>query len=124
MSERRGAHHYGAELQEEAEAKAERWVQQVLARLGWSEQDLAEQAYTDPKKAPLARRLRRETTMTMAWIARRLRMGSINTLKNTLRLANSRDGPLSPFQSMLRPRRLTKTQWTSRPTVVGCAREG
>ena len=29
--------------------------------------------------------------MTLAWIAGRLQMGSVNTLKNTLRLANSRD---------------------------------
>lgn len=91
VSERRGAHHYGAELQEGEEEKAERLVREELARQPWTESDLAEKPKTDRLKARLALRLRRETTMTLAWIARRLKMGSVNTLKNTLRLANSRD---------------------------------
>jgi REP element-mobilizing transposase RayT len=91
VSERRGAHHYGAELQEGEEAKAERLVQEELARHKWSEEDLAGKPKTDRAKARIALRLRRETTMTLAWIAGRLQMGSVNTLKNTLRLANSRD---------------------------------
>ncbi len=91
VSERRGAHHYGPELQEGEEAKAERLVQEELARRKWSEEDLAGKPKTDRKKAGIALRLRRETTMTLAWIAGRLRMGSVNTLKNTLRLVDSRD---------------------------------
>jgi putative transposase len=91
VSERRGAHHYGAELQEGEEDKAERMVREELARQRWSELDLAEQPKTDRRKARIARRLRQETTMTLGWIAQRLRMGSVNTLKNTLRLSNSRD---------------------------------
>ena len=91
VSEQRGAHHYGAELQEGEEEKAERMVRAQLARWQWSKEDLAGRAKTDRRKARLARRLRRETTMTLAWIAGRLRMGSVNTLKNTLRMANSRD---------------------------------
>ena len=86
-----GAHHYGAELQEGEEEKAERVVQEELARQGWSEQDLGEWAKTDHRKARLERRLRAETTMTLVWVAHRLQMGSVNTLKNTLRLANGRD---------------------------------
>ena len=89
--ERRGAHHYGVELEEGEEEKAERLVRQELARQKWSEEYLAGRPKTDLKKAQVARLLRRETTMTLAWIARRLQMGSVNTLKNTLRLANSRD---------------------------------
>jgi hypothetical protein len=69
---------------------AERLVREELARWKWAEKDLAEKPKTDRQKASLARRLRRETTMTMAWIARRLQMGCVNTLKNTLRLTNSR----------------------------------
>lgn len=91
VSERRGAHHYGAELQEGEEAKAERLVQEELARHKWSEEDLAGKPKTDRKKAQIAWRLRRETTMTLAWIAGRLQMGSVNTLKNTLRRNDSRD---------------------------------
>jgi hypothetical protein len=78
-------------LQEGEEAKAERLVNEELARRKWSEEDLAGKPKTDREKVQIARRLRRETTMRLAWIAGRLHMGSVNTLKNTLRLANSRD---------------------------------
>jgi putative transposase len=91
VSERRGAHHYGPELQEGEEEKAERLVKGELARRNWLEKDLAARPKTDREKTRLALRLRRETTMTLAWIAQRLRMGSVNTLKNRLRLSNSRD---------------------------------
>ncbi len=91
VSGRRGAHHYGAEIHESDEEMAERVVQEELARQGWSDQDLAECPKTDRRKACVALRLRRETTMTLAWVAHRLRMGSVNTLKNTMRLMNSRD---------------------------------
>ena len=66
-------------------------VQEELARQGWSERDLVERPKTDRRKAGIARRLRQETTMTLVWVARRLQMGSVNTLKNALRLADSRD---------------------------------
>jgi hypothetical protein len=91
VSQRRGKHHYGAELQEGDEEKAERLVQVELARRSWSGKALAERPKTDRRKARIALRLREETTMTMEWIALRLKMGSVNTLKNTLRLTNSRD---------------------------------
>jgi len=91
VSKRRGAHHYGAELQEGEEEKAERLVREELARRRWKEKELGEKPKTDRQKARIAQRLRRETTMTLAWIAQRLHMGSVNTLKNTLRLTNSRD---------------------------------
>ena len=91
MSERRGAHHYGPELQEADEHKAGRIVREELARRGWAEKDLERKPKTDRHKARIARRLRRETTMALAWIARRLQAGCVNTLKNTLRLSNSRD---------------------------------
>jgi len=91
VSKRRGAHHYGAELQEGEEEKAEQLVREELARRRWKEKELGEKPKTDRQKARIAQRLRRETTMTLAWIAQRLHMGSVNTLKNTLRLTNSRD---------------------------------
>ena len=66
-------------------------VEEELTRRKWAEEDLAGKPKTDQRKALIALRLRRETAMTLAWIAQRLCMGSVNTLKNTLRLANSRD---------------------------------
>lgn len=90
MSERRGVHHCGAELQEGEEEKAERLVREELAQRRWTENELGEKPKTDRPKARIGWRLRQET-MTLAWIARRLQMGSVNTLKNTLRHTNSRD---------------------------------
>jgi REP element-mobilizing transposase RayT len=89
VEESQGGHHYGAELREGDEAKAERLVREGLAVLGWKEKDLGQRAKTDPEKVGLARRLRKETTMTMKWITERLQAGSVNTLRNSL--GNSRD---------------------------------
>jgi len=66
-------------------------VREELARRRWLEKELGQKPKTDRQKARIARRLRQETTMTLTWIAQRLQMGSVNTLKNTLRLINSRD---------------------------------
>ena len=84
-SERVGAQHYGAERQESGEAKAERLVREELGKLGWEEADLAERRKGDPGKVRIARRLRQETTMTLAWIARRLQMGVWTHVSNLLR---------------------------------------
>ena len=86
-SERVGAQHYGAERQESGEAKAERLVREELGKLGWEEADLAERRKGDPGKVRIARRLRQETTMTLAWIARRLQMGVWTHVSNLLRAA-------------------------------------
>lgn len=39
----------------------------------------------DPGKVATARRLRRETTMTLQWIARRMGMGSASMVSHFLR---------------------------------------
>ena len=79
-----GPQHYGAERQESGEAKAERLVREALAELGWTEADLEQRRKSDPGKVAIARRLREETTMTLAWIARRLRMGVWTHVSNLL----------------------------------------
>jgi hypothetical protein len=84
-SERVGAQHYGAERQESGEAKAERLVEEELRKLIWTKTDLTQRRKSDPVKVRLARRLRKETTMTLAWIARRLEMGSWTQVSNLLR---------------------------------------
>lgn len=84
-SERVGAQHYGTERQESGEAKAERLVREELGKLSWPEADLAARRKGDPGKVRIARRLRQETTMTLAWIANRLRMGSWTHVSNLLR---------------------------------------
>jgi REP element-mobilizing transposase RayT len=84
-SERVGAQHYGAERQESGAAKAERLVREGLAALAWEEADLRRRRKGDPGKVRLARRLRQETTMTLAWIAQRLHMGVGTHVSNLLR---------------------------------------
>ena len=59
-----------------AQAKAERIVQEELQALGWSGLDLQGRSKGDERKIKIAARLRRETTMTLRWIAERLDIGS------------------------------------------------
>jgi len=76
MSERRGAEHYGAERGESDAAKAERIVREELQRRKWTEKELGRRPKGDAGKVNIARRLRAETVMTVAWIAARLHLGS------------------------------------------------
>jgi len=84
VEERRGAAHYGAELQESATEKAERLVRVELQKLGWTEADLAARRRGDGAKLKLAVKLRAKTTMTLKWIAARLQMGIGGSLSNLL----------------------------------------
>lgn len=62
--------------------------------LGWAESELARQRKGDRHKMELARRLRSETTMSLAWVAELMRMGSCSYVSNLLRTtksANSED---------------------------------
>ena len=83
-SEQVGAQHHATQRQETEEAKAERLVREELATLGWDEGELSRRRKGDPEKVRIARRLRRETTMTLAWIARRLGMGVWTYVSNLL----------------------------------------
>ena len=85
MSEKAGESHYGEELRESAEAKAERIVAGEMERLGWNEEELKRRRKGDRGKARLARRLRHETMVSMWWIAERLRMGSVSMVAHCLR---------------------------------------
>jgi hypothetical protein len=77
-------HHYGEALRESAEARAERVVAEELKRRGWDKSTLMTRRKGDPDKTAIARRLRGETTMTLAWIAERLHMGSRTHLAHLL----------------------------------------
>jgi REP element-mobilizing transposase RayT len=81
-----GEHHGGQERQETAVAVAERIVGEELQRLGWSQADLANRRKGDAGKVAIARRLRRESTMTLKWIAQRMGMGSASMVSHALRL--------------------------------------
>jgi hypothetical protein len=67
---------FGEAVQEGVEARAERLIQQGLKKLRWSEEELEVRAKGEAGKVRLAMELRCRTTMSMAWIAQRLRMGT------------------------------------------------
>jgi hypothetical protein len=84
-AERAGQNHYGADRRESGEGKAQRIVAAGLQRLGWNEDELGRRRKGDPEKVKLARQLREETTMTLAWIAESLKMGTWTYVSNLLR---------------------------------------
>ena len=81
IRERRGDR-YGPELREAGELCAERLAQQEMRRPGWGEPELARRRKGDPHKVGIARRLRRESTMTLKWIAQRRQMGTRTHVSN------------------------------------------
>jgi putative transposase len=82
--ERMGEYHSGEERTESEMEKAERIVEEELGRMKWEEAELARRKKGDVKKVRLARRLRAETTMTLKWIAQRLKMGTWTHVANRL----------------------------------------
>jgi REP element-mobilizing transposase RayT len=71
-----GTAHCGEAVQEAVALQAERLVTSQLQALGWREGDLTKRRKGDPGKVKLAAILRAQTTMPLAWIAKRLAMGS------------------------------------------------
>ena len=85
---RRGIHH-PEEVEATMEAKAGRIIAEELRRGKLKEENLAELPKMHPAKARIGKRLRKETTLTLAWIASRLHAGAPSTLANTIhRLKN------------------------------------
>ena len=58
-----------------------------MKRRKWTEADLKQRAKGDAGKVKIARRLRAETVMTVAWIAERLSLGCRNYANLLLRQA-------------------------------------
>src|SRR5258706_9365468 len=84
ISTKRGRWHFGPELSESAEAKAERLIAEKLKAAGWREDEFSRQPKGSPIKRELAIQLRAETTMTLEWIAQRLRIGTRGHLAQIL----------------------------------------
>jgi putative transposase len=82
IGEKQGKQHYGEELRESDEQKAERLIGETLKKVKWTDEDLELRRKGDAIKARLANRLRSETTVTWPWIARRLAMGHWRTARN------------------------------------------
>jgi hypothetical protein len=76
--------HPRAPREEGETVRAERIVKEELKAIGWKERDLKRTRKGDPGKVRIARRLRQETTKTLAWIASRLEMGAWTYVSNLL----------------------------------------
>lgn len=99
IEQQKGKWHYGEELRESANAKAERLLGEALRVNGVAEAELKTWRKGHPYKLNLARRLRAETTVTVRWVAERLHMGSRGHLAHLL--CKTRHGGASPTQPTL-----------------------
>jgi REP element-mobilizing transposase RayT len=79
-----GPNHYGRERSESDEQKAVRLLSEALAELGISLTQMQACAGCNGPKLELARRLRRETTMSLRWVAQELGIGSWKYLSKLL----------------------------------------
>ena len=84
MEGKLGDNHPGQLRRESGEAKAQRIIVEELARLGWSQADLARRRKSDPAKLALAARLRNETTLSIREIATRVHLGKPKGAKSNL----------------------------------------
>jgi len=98
MEGRTGEHHSGALRREGAQAKAERIIVEELRHLGWKETQLAGRRKSDPGKLALAARLRKETTLPLKWIARRVWLGTSKSANSKLdqRMRANKEASLMP----------------------------
>ena len=88
MKNQLGENHRGEEVWESALQHAQSVVGEELRALGWCEAQLEGRRKGDAGKARIARRLRTETTMSLKWIAERLKMGSASMVKHCLQLGS------------------------------------
>lgn len=79
-----GKWHYGSELRESGEAKAERLTREALTAKAVTMEPLAAWRKGHPFKLEVALRLREQTTVTVEWIAQRLHMGTRGHLMHLL----------------------------------------
>ena len=79
-----GEHHAGDLRRENGETRAERIIAEELKRLGWTEADLLRQRKNAPGKLDMAARLRRETILSLKWIARRVQLGTSKSANGKL----------------------------------------
>jgi putative transposase len=89
-------------------------IAEELAKQGRAGADLARTRKTDPGKVAIAQRLRRETTLSLRWVAAELRAGSVNTLRNALAAVSS----AAPAEAGPSPRAIPR-QLTGRTAPPG-----
>ena len=85
-------HHSAEERRESAEAKGKRIIEEALAQARWTHGQLTQRRKSDPVKVALAEQLRRETTVTLKWIAEQLQMGTWEYVSRLLYLRKTQKG--------------------------------
>lgn len=85
-----GETHGREQRRETNEQRAERIIAAELRKRRWREEELAQRPKGHPAKAAIARRIREETTMSLKWIAARLRMGGWRNVKHKLGAQHAR----------------------------------
>ena len=103
---------------EQSERAAEHLIEKELHQNGWSTDDLSRHRKGDPFKVKLAQKLRQETTVSLQWIAARLKMGSWTHVSNLLSLARgrARQRQKPPHKRETQRKRVSLT---AHPQVVG-----
>jgi len=99
MEGKLGQHHSGELRRESAEAKAERIMAAELKRLGWTETDLATRRKSDPMKLAMATRLRKETTLSLKAIAKRVQLGTAKGANTNLHKWMRAQAPQRPAKT-------------------------
>ena len=84
IEQQKGKWHFGPELGQASIAKAERLIRETLQTEHVTEEQLIRWRKGHPFKIKLAAKLRAETTVTVSWLAERLRMGSRGHLAHLL----------------------------------------
>jgi putative transposase len=84
IEEERREWHSGAEIAESDEQHAQRIIERALKKKRWTADELRRRRKGDPFKVQLADQLRKETTMTLKWIAGQLHMGTRGHLAHLL----------------------------------------
>jgi putative transposase len=79
-----GPNHFGQERRQAAEERARRIVAETLSDLRLTPTQLQMLPANASEKVQLARRLRRETTLSLRWVAQQLGIGSWKYLSNLL----------------------------------------
>src|ERR1043165_1993420 len=96
MHQRRGDH-YGPELREADLVHAERILKDQLRKRGWTQAELSCRRKGDPQKVQMAGQLRAQTTMTLKWIAQRLKMGTWTHVSNCLVQQRKKDKSVNSY---------------------------
>jgi putative transposase len=109
-----GPNHFGEELNEAAESKARRIIEEELRAALWTEAELLRRKKGDSTKLAIATRLRAETTVTLQWIASQLHMGTKTHLSHLL-YWNRRNGESGGSEKEKAKTRLQTTRKETKP---------